>query len=338
MSLWRLGRAALAVVGLAACATPAAVERAQLRTALPQRAEVAGVPFEPQDELYCGPAALAMALTWSGPAITQAELAPEVYTPGREGTLPPDLVAAARSHGRLAVPVADLGDLLAELAAGHPVLVLQNLGLDWWPVWHYAVAIGYDRGTGDLVLRSGPEARQRLALATFERTWARAGHWGLVILPPDLLPASADEAAVVRAAAGLERTARLAAARVAYDAILERWPDSRGALLGRGNVRYAEGDLDGAELAFRRAVAADPGSGAAWNNLAQVLLERDRPDAALDAARRAVELGGPLAATYRTTLHQIQDAASAPLRSQPAAGPAARSEPAGDPSRRAEHP
>ena len=238
-------------------------------------------------------------------------------------------MAAARGHGRLAVPVADLGDLLAELAAGHPVLVLHNLALDWWPVWHYAVAVGYDRVAGDLVLRSGPEARHEVSLATFERTWARAGHWGLVILPPDLLPASADEAAVVRAAAALERT-DLAAARVAYDAILERWPDSRGALLGRGNARYAEGDLAGAERAFRRAAAADPGSGAAWNNLAQVLLERDQPEAALEAARRAVELGGPLATTYRTTLRQIQDAALAPLRPPPPAEPAMRPGPAGD--------
>ncbi len=329
MLVRRLSLAVLAAASLAACATPAAVERAQRRSALPDRAEVAGVPFEAQDALYCGPAALAMALSWSGPVVTQAALAPAVFTPGRAGTLQPDLVAAARGHGRLAVPVADLGDLLAELAAGHPVLVLQNLALDWWPVWHYAVAVGYDRVAGDLVLRSGPEARHEVSLATFERTWARAGHWGLVILPPDLLPASADEAAVVRAAAALERT-DLAAARVAYDAILERWPDSRGALLGRGNARYAEGDLAGAERAFRRAAAADPGSGAAWNNLAQVLLERDQPEAALEAARRAVELGGPLATTYRTTLRQIQDAALAPLRPPPPAEPATRPGPAGD--------
>jgi Peptidase_C39 like family len=325
MPLWRPGLVALAAAGLAACATPAAVERAELRPALPERAEVAGVPFEPQDAFHCGPAALAMALTWSGPAVTQAELVPAVYTPGREGTLEADLLAAARSHGRLAVPVADLGDLLAELAAGHPVLVLQNLGLDWWPVWHYAVAVGYDRAAGDLVLRSGPEARQQLALATFEYTWARSGHWGLVILPPDLLPATADETAVVRAAAALERSGHLAAARVAYDAILERWPHSRGALLGRGNARYAERDLAGAESAFRRAVAADPEGGAAGNNLAEVLLEQGQPGPALVAARRAVELGGPLAATYRTTLDQFQAAAPAlppsPLSGAPATGP-----------------
>ncbi len=308
MRLRRLGLAVLAAAGLAGCATPAAVERADLRPELPQRAEVAGVPFEPQDQLYCGPAALAMALGWSGSAAGQAELAAAVFTAGRAGTLQADLTAAARRHDRLAVPVGELGDLLAELAAGHPVLVLQNLGLDAWPVWHYAVAVGYDRVAGDLVLRSGREARRRVALATFERTWARAGHWGLVILPPDRLPATGGEAAVVRAAAALERAGRLASAGAAYDTVLARWPDSAGALLGRGNVRYALGDLAGAERAFRHAVLIVPDSGAAWNNLAQVIFERGRPAAALIAAGRALELGGPLAPAYQTTLRQIRAA------------------------------
>jgi tetratricopeptide (TPR) repeat protein len=327
---WRLGLAALAALGLAACATPAAVERAELRPALPERAEVAGVPFEPQEELWCGPAALAMALSWSGPKVTQAELAPEVYTSGRAGSLQADLVAAARRHDRLAVPVTELGDLMAELAAGHPVLVLQNLGLGWWPVWHYALAVGYDRAAGELVLRSGAEPRQRLSLATFERTWARAGHFGLVILAPDRLPASAGQAAVVQAAAGLERAGRLAAAATAYDTILERWPEDAGALLGRGNVRYAQGDLAGAERAFRAAVSGAAEDGAAWNNLAQVLWERGRTDAALEAAKRAVELGGPLAATYRTTLREIQDSGSAPGHSHPASAAATPAAPASD--------
>jgi tetratricopeptide (TPR) repeat protein len=305
---------AAAAAGLAACATPAAVERAELRPGLPDRAEVAGVPFEPQDELYCGPAALAMTLSWWGPRVTQAELAPAVYTSGRAGSLQADLIAAARRHDRLAVPVADLGDLMTELAAGHPVLVLQNLGLEWWPVWHYAVAVGYDRPAGELVLRSGPQARQRLALATFERTWSRAGHWGLAIVPPDVLAASAGPATLVRAAATLERAGRLVAAGTAYQTILGRWPDNPDALLGLGNVRYAEGDLGAAERAFRQVIASDAGSGAAWNNLAQVLLERGRPADALDAARRAVELGGRLAPTYRATLSEIEAALPPPRR------------------------
>jgi hypothetical protein len=207
---WRPWRAVMLAVlsALAGCATP---EVAALRAdggGLPPRAEVAGVPFHPQQEQYCGPAALATVLGWSGLPARQDAIASAVFTPGREGTLGHDLVGAAGRHGRLAVPVADLPSLLREVAAGHPVLVLQNLGLHWYPQWHYAVVVGYDLAAGELALRSGEERRRIVSLDTFARTWARADRWAIVVLPPDALPASAAEETLVRAAAGLERRAR----------------------------------------------------------------------------------------------------------------------------------
>jgi hypothetical protein len=266
---------------------------------------VANVPFYPQEKYYCGPAALAMVVTWSGLPVTQDEMASQVYMPGREGTLQSDMVAGARRSGRLAVPVTRLADLTAELAAGHPVVVFQNLGLGWFPVWHYAVAIGYDLNSGDLLLHSGLDARRTMPLATFERTWARADNWALVVLPPDQLPASTDEVAVLRAAAGLEQAGRTREAATAYAAIAERWPDSLEAWIGLGNVAYAAGDLEQAEHAFRTAAGRHPDAGAAWNNLAHVLGERGRRTEALEAAQRAVDLGGERAETYRETLDEV---------------------------------
>jgi hypothetical protein len=199
------------------------------------------VPFHPQQERYCGPAALATVLGWSGLPTRQDALASEVFTPGRDGTLGHDLIGAARRHGRLAVPVADLPALLAELAAGHPVLVLQNLGLEWHPQWHFAVAVGYDLRSNELALRSGDERCRTVSLDTFGRTWARAERWALVVLPPERLPATADETTVLGAAAGLERAGRSHEAATAYDAVLRRWPGSLGALIGRGNARARPG-------------------------------------------------------------------------------------------------
>ena len=159
----RAARAAGALLlwALAGCATPESHRLLDAAGGLPPRAEVAGVPFFPQEEAYCGPAALATVLSWSGLPVTQDEVAAQVYTPGREGTLRTDVAAAARRHGRLAVPVTRLADLVAELAAGHPVLVFQNLGLGWFPVWHYAVAVGYDLEAGDTRAALGPRAAAR---------------------------------------------------------------------------------------------------------------------------------------------------------------------------------
>jgi tetratricopeptide (TPR) repeat protein len=301
---WRV--LALGALGaLAACATPPMPQPAP--SGLPAHAEVAGVPFHPQTENSCGPAALAMMLGWSGLPAQPEDLARQVITPDREGSLGHDLVAAARRADRLAVPVQGLEPLLGELAAGHPVLVLQNLGLDWYPQWHYAVAVGYDLEAGTMTLRSGAEVGQVMPLSTFARTWQRAGEWALVVLPPDALPATADATSVLLAAAGLEQAGRHKAAAAAYAAALGRWPDSLAALIGLGNARYAAGQLAGAEAAFRTAVSFHPKEAAAWNNLAHVLAEKGDLGEALAAAKRAVDLGGrdPV---YRATLEEISEA------------------------------
>lgn len=256
----------------------------------PPMAQVAGVPFFPQTEHACGPAALAMVLVWSGLPLGAETMSAQVYTPGREGSFATDMLAAARRNGRLAVPVRTLPDMLAELAAGHPVLVLQNLGLEIAPVWHFAVAVGYDLAARQVVLHSGVEEGQNLSLDTFEHSWNRAGQWALVVLPPDRLPATATATSVVLAAAGLERVGLAGAAAQAYEAVLARWPDSLGAAIGLGNARYAQNDRAGAEAAFRQAVDRHPHAAAGWNNLAHVLLEDGQESEARMAADMALRL------------------------------------------------
>lgn len=293
------------LLAASACATPQTDRVYQDRGALPVSANVAAVPFYAQEDLYCGPASLAMALSWSGIAATQEQIAPYVYTPERDGTLPVDMVAGARRFGRLAVPVNKLDDLLAELAAGHPVIVFQNLALDWFPRWHFAVAKGYDLDAGELILHSGLIENHRTALPKFERTWQRAEHWALVVLPPDRLPARGDEMTLLRAANALERVQRHADAATAYRTILRRWPQSLGAAMGLGNARYAAGDVAGAEAAFRDAVTRHPEAAAAWNNLAHVLARRGKRGEAVRAAQEAVRRDGSSPA-YRATLEEVQ--------------------------------
>jgi Tetratricopeptide repeat/Peptidase_C39 like family len=283
---------ALAALALAGCATPQLQAVREHAPDYAPRAEVAGVPFVEQSRDYCGPASLAMVLAWSGAPTPLEALVGQAYTPGRSGALPPDVLSAARRRGRLAVPVGTLDALLRELEAGHPVLVLQNLSLDWAPQWHYAVAVGYDLPGETLLLRSGPHARLPTPLATFERTWARGGYWGLVVLPAGELPATAGERAVLEATAGLERAGRLPEAARGYRAALARWPESYAGWMGLGNARYGQGDLSGAADAFRAATARDPAPGAAWHNLALVLAELHDP-AAAQAARQALALAPP---------------------------------------------
>jgi tetratricopeptide (TPR) repeat protein len=275
---------------------------------VPPHREIASVPFYPQDEYQCGPAALAMALAWSGLDVRPADLTEKVYTASLQGSLQPAMIAGARRSGRLAYVISGTDALIHELAAGHPVIVLQNLGLSWAPLWHYAVVIGYDIPADEIILHTGRKARDRTSMGLFQTTWARAASWGLLVLKPGDLPATAKEADIVEAALGLEKARQPAAAVQSYHAVLSRWPQNLPAMMGLGNSYYALGDLKNSESTFRRATEIHPDNGAAYNNLAHVLLRLGRKDEALDAVRRAIALGGPGKDTFQKTLEEIEAA------------------------------
>lgn len=310
-------RGFLLVVGLAlalgACASPqtSQVLDTALRDELSPRAEAQNTVFYAQSDQQCGPAALAMALTWSGLRLTPRDLEHEVYTPGREGSLTSDMIAAARRHGRIAYPINDLKSLLQEIDAGNPVIVLQNLALTWYPQWHFAVAIGYDLPNKTVVLHSGERPYLETALGTFEKTWERSEYWGLVVLPPGRLPRTLDRRRYVSAVAAVEAAGQTASAAQAYRAGLERWPDDLSLLMGLGNSSFRSGRLKDSAEAFARAVAVHPEAGDAYNNLAHVLMVQGRFVQAAAAAERAVALGGPNLAIYRQTKAAIEAATKA---------------------------
>ena len=288
------------------CAAVAIKKWHQDAADLPARHELNAVPFYPQEKYQCGPAALAMVLDWSGLRVTPETLSPEVYTPSLKGSLQPAMIAATRRQGRVAYEIAGAKALLKEIAAGHPVVVLQNLGLSWFPVWHYAVVIGYDLDQAVIILHSGIANRKISALSTFENTWARSKYWGMVVLPPDRLPATAEEHSYVDAVMGLERAGQWAAATVGYETALVQWPQSFRAHIGLSNSYYALGELKSAEEVLQKTTRDFPERGDAFNNLAYVLWKQGKREEALRAARHAVRLGGPNVVEYMKTLEEIQ--------------------------------
>lgn len=274
---------------------------------LPARVELLDVPFHAQDDFLCGPASLAMVFNAAGVGADVPTLTPQVYLPGRRGSLQAEMLGAARRAGLVALRLAPrLEALLAELAAGTPAVVLLNLGPRFYPLWHYAVAIGYDLEAGEIVLRSGRRERVVYSFGFFEFLWKDADHWAMLALAPGRLPASAGEAEFAAAVAVLEGAGRTAEARTAYRALVARWPQSLVGLIGLGNTEYALGDAAAAERAFRRAVEAHPHSAPAHNNLAHALAALGRMEEAERAAQRAVALGGPLRAEAEKTLAAIR--------------------------------
>jgi tetratricopeptide (TPR) repeat protein len=302
----RLLAMAVALLLLAGCATQTRALLAAPRVG-PHQQELSSTPFHAQERYQCGPAALAMLLGASGIDASPEALVPEVYLPGREGSLQIELQAAGRRHGALTAPIPPrLDSLLAELDAGHPVLVLQNLSLPIAPMWHYAVAIGYDIDNGEVILRSGTTRRMTMPLSTFEHTWSRSGFWGMVALAPGQLPATTEFPELQSALVAYEKAAPPRSALQAYGAALQRWPNTLVLQLGVGNSAYASGDRAAAAEAFRGAATAHPENGAAFNNLAVVLGELGQLDEARAAAQSAIDLGGPWRDEAQATLRTLQ--------------------------------
>jgi hypothetical protein len=276
--------------------------------------ELTAVPFYPQTEYQCGPAALATVLSFAGVPTDADALVPEVYTEGLRGSLQAELLAATRRHQRIPYVLEPQVDALAaELGAGRPVLVLQNLGLPRVPVWHYAVVVGLDPERGRVILRSGTEQRREERAARFLRSWSRGEHWAFVVLEPGELPATAEPGAYVRALAGASRFLSDGGADAAFASALERWPDDELVLFAAAGRELESRDWPQAEALYRRLLGVAPANTAARNNLANVLAERGCNAAALTEARAALAAtppGDPLHAAIADTVATLQASAT----------------------------
>jgi tetratricopeptide (TPR) repeat protein len=202
-------------------------------------------------------------------------------------------------------------DVLREVAAGTPVIVLQNLGL-FGSTWHYAVAVGYDYPLGSLVMRSGTLERDVIPFIAHEVVWMRSGYWAMVAVPPDRIPATAEEKSWLNAIAAFERAGDARGARLAYQTFLGRWPENVNARVGLANSHHTLGELDEAVAVLREAARLEPESVVVLNNLAQTLSDLGRNEEALPYIDKAAAAGGPFAPAVQKTRETILDR----LRSQ----------------------
>ena len=280
-----------------------------LRTAwpegVPQQAELTQVPFFPQEDYPCGPAALATLLTYSGVRVEPEALVSQVYLPARKGSLQVEMLAAPRRYGRISMQLAPrYGDVLRELAAGNPVVVLQDAGA-MFTQWHYAVINGFDYPSGTLYLRSGTRPRQEMPFTAFEREWMKSGYWAMVVTRPDRIPVTATQEGWVSAVLAAARTGDNDVAAKGYAAALQRWPESLPAAIGLANAHHARGQLADAIAVLRQALQRHPQSAIVMNNLAQALSDQGHHAEALAQIDKASDPQNPFAAEVRATRQLI---------------------------------
>jgi len=272
--------------------------------------ELVDTPFHSQVTDQCGPAALATILNVVDVAVSPEELRSRIYIPERQGSLQLELLATTRHYRRIPYSIEpDITALLEELSSGRPVLILQNLGAKRFPIWHYAVVVGYLPEDKDFILRSGDKRRRLMGSRSFLRAWHRANYWGIVALRPDDLPANAVAEKYLRSVAAIESIGDTATAVSAYRAATNHWPQNGLAWLGLGNSSYANGELDAARSAYQTLIAIEPNNAIALNNLSQVYVDQgchDQALATINTALAIVEIGDPIHSYLRQTLEDIE--------------------------------
>ena len=261
--------------------------------ALPPHAEITSVPFYAQTEFQCGPATLAMVLNHQDVETDVEQLIPQVFLPERDGSVQPEMLATVRRYDQLAYPIrGTLDALLGHLAAGDPVVVMQNLSLPIYPMWHYAVAIGYDLPSETLILRSGEIERHTMSFSRFDATWARTERWGFVVAEPGTLPAGITARNALEAISAYEESHGPRATLSSWQAFEAHHPANAIGQFALGNAFYADQQPDNARTAFERATELDRKMGAAWLNLGIILLQQDKPLKAHSALTQAAASEG----------------------------------------------
>jgi ABC-type bacteriocin/lantibiotic exporter with double-glycine peptidase domain len=140
------------------------------------------VPFVPQVKDTCGAASLAMVMRYWGRDVGQDEIAGRLLQKDLHGIRGSALQDFAAARGMTAIAYqGDLAQMRDYLAKGRPLIVAWKLGRGRF---HDVVVVGYDE-TAREVLVNDPAvgAARRVDEPTFEKRWAGAGHWTLLVLP-----------------------------------------------------------------------------------------------------------------------------------------------------------
>lgn len=170
---------------LTACAGPSAEALRAAVAAAPDAGIVLSVPFFPQEEHQCGPAALASVLAYWGLPADPGIIAEAIYLPHLRGTLSLDLLLYAERRGLRATLLPQHADALrAALRAGRPVIALLNVGSRLVPTWHYVVLVGYADGPRAFLAHDGRDRERVFPYDDFAWRWQASGHWALVVERP----------------------------------------------------------------------------------------------------------------------------------------------------------
>jgi hypothetical protein len=255
------------------------------------------VPYVPQSGELCGGAAAAMVLRyWGARRVTPDEFKPLVV-PQEHGIPTIALTSAIEARGWQALPMTGSPALVQHhLAEGRPLIAMLEVRPGQF---HYVVIVAW---TADRVLYHDPALLpfRSAEPAAFDRQWASASRWTLLILPPagsrpppptrreahvgTTAPVCADSLA---RGVELAQAGQLQSAAETLGRAHEECPNASAPLTELASVRLLQSDAGAAARLAKRATSLNRHDDHAWRVLATSRFLESRPDAALDAWNRA---------------------------------------------------
>jgi ABC-type bacteriocin/lantibiotic exporter with double-glycine peptidase domain len=140
------------------------------------------VPFVPQEKDTCGAAALAMVLRYWQQPVSQDEIAAELLERELSGIRGSRLAELAQRRGFRAIAYeGDMEHLKGLVSQGWPIIVGWKMKRG---LYHDVVVVGIDDRRREVLVHDpadGPD--RRVAMAAFEKLWAGAHHWALLVTP-----------------------------------------------------------------------------------------------------------------------------------------------------------
>ena len=236
-------------------------------TPLPDEVTLTGYRHEWQQMNNCGPATLAMGLTfwgWEGDQTdTRAVLRPNFRQADDKNVNPHEMVAYVEAQsglGALARIGGDIELLKRLLAAGYPVLIekgLQHSPKDW--MGHYVLVTGYNEGRQHFITQdtyTGPGENVLVPYAELSERWWRDFNYVYVVIFPS--ERESDVLEILGTHADVEENARLAVEKAEVEITLLSGRNLYFAWYNLGSSKALLGDYAGAALAYDQAFSIYP--------------------------------------------------------------------------------
>ena len=262
------------------------------------------VPYLSQTADLCGGAAMAMVLRYWG----ERQVYPEDFAPlvDRSASgIPTDALARdVTRRGWQTFPLdgrtaSSREWMRAQVDRGRPLVALIEVGPHRY---HYVVIVAW---TADQVIVHDPARAPYRVMSgvEFERAWAPARYWALLVLPsndaaiepapsfPESFPSgfaveSTSCGALVREMVTLGRTGAIEAAETGLLAATQLCPLDASAWRELAGVQFLQSRWSEASVLARHAAELDPSDRPGWDLLATSRFLDDEPDLALDAWNR----------------------------------------------------